>query len=167
LVVSITKRVSSRASRAVHATPTVTTEKTSRHGHHYGSRGPLVMNMSTRPSFGQWLKVTWLDLVTMVIMGIIGLRLSLQCFSIPHTFLALTIPPRSTKPTQIPPAPSPSTFKTAKSSTPNSPTPCATKSSPSGSPPSSSHRRLSHLPNPHPLLLGHGQRSHRPPPLAH
>lgn len=26
-----------------------------------------------RPSFGQWLKVTWLDLVTMVIMGIIGL----------------------------------------------------------------------------------------------
>lgn len=37
---------------------------------------PLIMNMSTRPSFGQWLKVTWLDLVTMVIMGIIGLGVS-------------------------------------------------------------------------------------------
>jgi len=31
------------------------------------------MNMNTKPSFGQWLKVTWLDLLTMVIMGIIGL----------------------------------------------------------------------------------------------
>jgi len=55
----------------------VTTEKTSRRGHHRGSRGPLVVNMSTRPSFGQWLKVTWLDLVTMVIMGVIGLGVSL------------------------------------------------------------------------------------------
>jgi diacylglycerol diphosphate phosphatase/phosphatidate phosphatase len=40
------------------------------------SRGPLVMNMSTRPSFGQWLKVTWLDLATMVVMGVIGLGVS-------------------------------------------------------------------------------------------
>jgi diacylglycerol diphosphate phosphatase/phosphatidate phosphatase len=31
------------------------------------------MNMNTRPSFGQWLKVTWLDIVTMVILGTIGL----------------------------------------------------------------------------------------------
>lgn len=29
--------------------------------------------MSTRPSFGQWLKHTWLDIVTMVVMGAIGL----------------------------------------------------------------------------------------------
>jgi diacylglycerol diphosphate phosphatase/phosphatidate phosphatase len=41
--------------------------------HHHQNRGPIVMDMSTRPSFGQWLKVTWLDLATMVVMGIIGL----------------------------------------------------------------------------------------------
>ncbi|TVY89702.1 putative lipid phosphate phosphatase 3-like protein [Lachnellula willkommii] len=35
--------------------------------------GPLVMNMSQRPTFGQWIRATWLDLVTMVIMGAIGL----------------------------------------------------------------------------------------------
>ncbi|KAI1263550.1 phosphatidic acid phosphatase type 2/haloperoxidase [Xylariaceae sp. FL1019] len=29
--------------------------------------------MTTRPSFGQWLKVTWIDIATMVIMGVIGL----------------------------------------------------------------------------------------------
>ncbi|KAI1271811.1 phosphatidic acid phosphatase type 2/haloperoxidase [Xylaria sp. FL0933] len=30
-------------------------------------------SMATRPSFGQWLKVTWLDILTFVIMGAIGL----------------------------------------------------------------------------------------------
>ncbi|KAJ2990176.1 hypothetical protein NUW58_g3088 [Xylaria curta] len=30
-------------------------------------------SMATRPSFGQWLKVTWLDIVTFIIMGVIGL----------------------------------------------------------------------------------------------
>ncbi|KAK6072731.1 PAP2 superfamily protein [Seiridium cupressi] len=30
-------------------------------------------SMSKRPSFGQWLKYTWLDILTMVIMGAIGL----------------------------------------------------------------------------------------------
>ncbi|KAI0418346.1 phosphatidic acid phosphatase type 2/haloperoxidase [Xylaria grammica] len=30
-------------------------------------------SMATRPSFGQWLKVTWLDIFTFVIMGVIGL----------------------------------------------------------------------------------------------
>ncbi|KAJ8107429.1 hypothetical protein ONZ43_g6736 [Nemania bipapillata] len=29
--------------------------------------------MATRPSFGQWLKVTWIDIVTFVVMGVIGL----------------------------------------------------------------------------------------------
>ncbi|KAI0883104.1 acid phosphatase/Vanadium-dependent haloperoxidase [Annulohypoxylon maeteangense] len=29
--------------------------------------------MATRPSFGQWLKVTWIDIVTMICMGAIGL----------------------------------------------------------------------------------------------
>lgn len=40
---------------------------------HHEKRAPVVMNMSSRPSFGQWLKVTWLDLVTMAAMGAIGL----------------------------------------------------------------------------------------------
>ncbi|KAI0508941.1 phosphatidic acid phosphatase type 2/haloperoxidase [Xylaria bambusicola] len=30
-------------------------------------------SMASRPSFGQWLKVTWLDILTFVIMGVIGL----------------------------------------------------------------------------------------------
>lgn len=30
-------------------------------------------SMATRPSFGQWLKVTWLDILTFVVMGVIGL----------------------------------------------------------------------------------------------
>lgn len=30
-------------------------------------------SMATRPSFGQWLKVTWLDIITMVAMGALGL----------------------------------------------------------------------------------------------
>ncbi|KAI1848592.1 hypothetical protein JX265_011554 [Neoarthrinium moseri] len=30
-------------------------------------------SMATKPRFGQWLKYTWLDILTMVIMGVIGL----------------------------------------------------------------------------------------------
>ncbi|KAL6408885.1 phosphatidic acid phosphatase beta [Ilyonectria robusta] len=33
-------------------------------------------SMSTRPTFGQWLKHTWLDILTMAIMGAIGLGVS-------------------------------------------------------------------------------------------
>ncbi|GAP91396.1 putative pap2 superfamily protein [Rosellinia necatrix] len=48
------------------------------HNHHVnpGTKSRHVRNtysMATRPSFGQWLKVTWLDIVTFVIMGVIGL----------------------------------------------------------------------------------------------
>jgi diacylglycerol diphosphate phosphatase/phosphatidate phosphatase len=43
----------------------------------HGSKSPVVMSMSTRPKFGQWLKVTWLDIVTMAIMGLIGLGVTL------------------------------------------------------------------------------------------
>lgn len=28
---------------------------------------------NSRPSFGQWLKVTWLDIITMALMGALGL----------------------------------------------------------------------------------------------
>ncbi|KAI0477561.1 acid phosphatase/Vanadium-dependent haloperoxidase [Xylariaceae sp. FL0804] len=38
------------------------------HGHEHGA-----YSMSTRPSFGQWLKVTWVDILTMVCMGALGL----------------------------------------------------------------------------------------------
>lgn len=53
-----------------------TTDTATHHAAGRSSKGPLVMNMSTKPSFGQWLKVTWLDLVTMIIMGVIGLGVS-------------------------------------------------------------------------------------------
>lgn len=33
-------------------------------------------SMAKRPSFGQWLKYTWLDIATMAAMGIIGLGVS-------------------------------------------------------------------------------------------
>ncbi|KAH7308605.1 phosphatidic acid phosphatase type 2/haloperoxidase [Stachybotrys elegans] len=38
------------------------------HGHHVEQ-----YTMGKRPTFGQWLKHTWLDLITMVVMGAIGL----------------------------------------------------------------------------------------------
>ncbi|KAJ0115198.1 pap2-domain-containing protein [Diaporthe amygdali] len=40
---------------------------------HHHDKGTPYYSMSTRPSFGQWLKHTWLDIVTMVVMGVIGL----------------------------------------------------------------------------------------------
>ncbi|ROV88662.1 hypothetical protein VMCG_10330 [Cytospora schulzeri] len=39
---------------------------------HRSSNEPYY-SMATRPSFGQWLKYTWLDIVTMACMGAIGL----------------------------------------------------------------------------------------------
>lgn len=32
--------------------------------------------MKTRPTFGQWLKFTWQDILTMAVMGAIGLGVS-------------------------------------------------------------------------------------------
>ncbi|KAI9802104.1 MAG: hypothetical protein M1833_002025 [Piccolia ochrophora] len=54
-----------------------TTTATDHNGHHtkerahnhHGASGDL----NSRPSFGQWLKATWLDIVTMIIMGAVGL----------------------------------------------------------------------------------------------
>lgn len=51
--------------------PTTTTTKTSRKSH--GHKAPTYYSMATKPSFGQWLKYTWLDIVTMAALGIIGL----------------------------------------------------------------------------------------------
>jgi len=58
----------SRRPRDSATAPTTTTTH-----HEKTHRGPMVMNMNSRPSFGQWLKVTWLDLFTMFAMGLVGL----------------------------------------------------------------------------------------------
>lgn len=42
--------------------------------HHGGNQA--YYSMATRPSFGQWLRYTWLDIVTMACMGAIGLGVS-------------------------------------------------------------------------------------------
>ncbi|KAI1340788.1 acid phosphatase/Vanadium-dependent haloperoxidase [Xylariaceae sp. FL0016] len=42
----------------------------SRHGHGHVRE---THSMSKRPSFGQWLKCTWVDIVTMICMGALGL----------------------------------------------------------------------------------------------
>lgn len=34
---------------------------------------PQIYSMSARPTFGQWLKLTWLDILTMAVMGALGL----------------------------------------------------------------------------------------------
>lgn len=41
--------------------------------HHGNTTNDGYYSMATRPSFGQWLKYTWLDIVTMACMGAIGL----------------------------------------------------------------------------------------------
>ncbi|TVY24699.1 Lipid phosphate phosphatase [Lachnellula hyalina] len=49
------------------------------HATSFGShtrKDPLVTNMSQRPTFRRWFTVTWLDLVTMAIIGAIGLGVS-------------------------------------------------------------------------------------------
>lgn len=52
------------------AATTAPTTKGARKSH--GPSSPYY-SMATRPSFGQWLKYTWLDILTMAIMGAIGL----------------------------------------------------------------------------------------------
>lgn len=52
---------------------------TNSNGHRAGHvKDTVAYPMAVRPSFGQWLKVTWLDIITMIIMGAIGLGV---CFS--------------------------------------------------------------------------------------
>jgi len=42
-------------------------------GHHAAAAGYDSSALHRRPTFGQWLKGTWLDIVTMICMGAIGL----------------------------------------------------------------------------------------------
>jgi hypothetical protein len=60
-------------SRRQHSAATADATTTARTTRRREKRAPIVMDMNRRPSFGQWLKVTWLDIVTMAAMGIIGL----------------------------------------------------------------------------------------------
>ena len=92
--------------------------------------------MATRPSFGQWLKATWLDLLTMVILGAVGLGVR-RCSVLLAPPQTNDEPSRFTSPSQRPPGRSPSSSPMARSSTPRLPTLSARTSSPSGSPPSS------------------------------
>lgn len=61
-------------------TPTTTTKRRwglGRGGGGFGrGRQHTPYAMHSRPSFGQWLRVTWLDILTMVAMGAIGLGVS-------------------------------------------------------------------------------------------
>lgn len=58
--------------RAVQDEGTLPTTE-SKHGHRR-TRAPVESySMSKRPSFGQWVKHTWLDFATMVVMGALGL----------------------------------------------------------------------------------------------
>ncbi|RDL33896.1 Uncharacterized protein BP5553_08264 [Venustampulla echinocandica] len=46
-------------------------QKTSHHDH--STRAPLNLDYSRRPTFGHWIRGTWLDVVSMAVMGAIGL----------------------------------------------------------------------------------------------
>lgn len=68
------------------ATTTLTTPTTKTSRKRHGNSSPYY-SMATRPSFGQWLKYTWLDILTMVIMGIIGLGVC-DIFNLVHSLRA-------------------------------------------------------------------------------
>lgn len=70
------------------ATGTTTTrEKTPRAGGGFMGmlrgrhNGMYPENRNSRPTFGQWLKQTWIDIITMIILGAIGLGVS---HGLPH-----------------------------------------------------------------------------------
>jgi diacylglycerol diphosphate phosphatase / phosphatidate phosphatase len=51
----------------------------SRHGHNHNHNHQSEV-WSRRPTFGQWLKGTWVDILTMAIMGAIGLGVRFHFF---------------------------------------------------------------------------------------
>lgn len=57
-----------RAAPADANTANATGHREKRPAKHHG-----VPSHNTRPTFGQWIKATWLDILTMAIMGAIGL----------------------------------------------------------------------------------------------
>lgn len=69
-----------------HDTATTTQPK------HHHDKGTPYYSMGTRPSFGQWLKHTGLDIITMIIMGAIGLGVSHTCL---QTLRVLLVPAKT------------------------------------------------------------------------
>lgn len=114
-----------------------------------------VGTMNKRPPFGQWLKSTWIDILTMAILGAVGLGVSNWLLSLSSLFslrlrkasrssltgdeLMMTFSFRSIKPRLLPHVRSPSTLPTVRSCIRNSPIPCAMRSSPFGLLPCSQH----------------------------
>lgn len=94
---------------------------------------PMVLPMSRRPPFGQWLKVTLLDILTMAAMGAIGLGV---CYK--YVVPGLQTPTdhifRSMKLTLLHRGHFPSIMRMVKSFTRSSPILFAKKSSQSGQP---------------------------------
>jgi len=84
-----TRPADANTANAVAEGPDTTREKTGRQGiMRKNERHPATAraeygngHLNTRPRFGQWLKATWPDLLTMVIMGAIGLGVGLLTFS--------------------------------------------------------------------------------------
>ena len=54
-----------------HSRRNVMSSKDKRHHKKGAAYGDNALNK--KPKFGQWLKVTWPDILTMIIMGVIGL----------------------------------------------------------------------------------------------
>lgn len=100
-----------------------------RNGNH-SSRHVDTYAMHSRPTFGQWLKHTWLDLITMAAMGAVGLGVS-QLFSI--LYKKTSDNHRSTTPSLLLRGRSRLPFRMERSSTPSSRTLFEAKSSLSGS----------------------------------
>lgn len=79
-----TRPADANTATAVAEGPDTTHEKGRRGIMHRNERKPAGAgseygngNLNARPRFGQWLKATLLDLITMIIMGAIGLGVSL------------------------------------------------------------------------------------------
>jgi diacylglycerol diphosphate phosphatase/phosphatidate phosphatase len=70
------------ANTATAAGTTTTREKTPRAGGGFMGmlrgrhNGTYPETRNSRPTFGQWLKQTWIDIITMIILGAIGLGVS-------------------------------------------------------------------------------------------
>lgn len=82
-----TRPVDANTTTATGTGPTTAphTEKTGRHSimnkRDRNHAAPMAGTLSTRPTFGQWIKGTWIDILTMACMGAIGLGVSDQAAS--------------------------------------------------------------------------------------
>jgi hypothetical protein len=123
------------------------------HGHH-GNHGGYPVTFNARPTFGQWLKATGLDILTMFILGAIGLGVSIRVRN--EKSSPLTLPGLLRQPGSNPVIPSPlprwrdcvSSILLSASQRDCSNLGCCTSRQ------SGSHCRLLHCSNSSPQLLG-------------